>query len=106
MIFSQADVVCCTLTSAADKTLRGYIHNKLNDSLFDVCVIDECAQAIEPSCWIAAQFAKRLVLAGDHKQLDATVKSEKASKLGLSLSLFERVMNFKSAEIFSTMLVE
>ncbi len=31
MIFSQADVVCCTLTSAADKTLRGYIHNKLND---------------------------------------------------------------------------
>jgi len=106
MIFSQADVICCTLTSAADKTLRGYIHNKLNDQLFDVCVIDECAQAIEPSCWIAAQFAKRLVLAGDHKQLDATVKSDKASKLGLSLSLFERVMNFKDADIFSTMLVE
>ena len=106
MIFSQADVVCCTLTSAADKTLRGYIHNKLEDQLFDVCVIDECAQAVEPACWIAVQFAKRIVLAGDHKQLDATVKCEKASKQGLNLSLFERVMNFETADIFSTMLVE
>ena len=53
-IFASADVVCCTLTSAADKTLRNYIHNKLADQCFDVCVIDECAQAIEPACWIAA----------------------------------------------------
>lgn len=30
-IFAQADVICCTLTSAADKTLRGFIHHKLND---------------------------------------------------------------------------
>jgi len=99
-------VVCSTLTSASDKTLRGYIHHKLQDSLFDVLVIDECAQAIEPACWIAIQFAKRLVLAGDHKQLDATVKSDEASKKGLSLSLFERVMRFKSNAEFSTMLVE
>ena len=74
--------------------------------MFDVCVIDECAQSIEPSCWIAAQFAKRLVLAGDHKQLDATVKSDAAAKAGLSLSMFERVMNFASADQFATMLVE
>ena len=69
-------------------------------------VIDECAQAIEPACWIAIQFAKRLVLAGDHKQLDATVKSDEASRGGLSLSLFERVMRFPSADLFQTMLVE
>lgn len=86
--------------------MRYFIHTKLPDNLFDVCVIDECAQSIEPSCWIAAQFAKRLVLAGDHKQLDATVKSDKASKAGLSLSMFERVMNFKTANNFATMLVE
>ena len=69
-------------------------------------VIDECAQAIEPAAWIAVQFAKRLVLAGDHKQLDATVKSDEAARKGLSLSLFERVMNFKGAPNFATMLVE
>lgn len=71
-----------------------------------MCVIDECAQSIEPACWIAIQFAKRLVLAGDHKQLDATVKSDQASRRGLSLSLFERVMQFPDADRFQTMLVE
>jgi len=97
-VFASADVICSTLTSASDKTLRNYIHNKMNDSLFDVCVIDECAQAVEPACWIAIQFCKKLILAGDHKQLDATVKSDEASKKGLSLSLFERVMNFDNKE--------
>ena len=99
-------MICCTLTSASDKTLRNYIHNHLSDRLFDVLVIDECAQSIEPACWIAIQFAKKIVLAGDHKQLEATVKSDEASKRGLSLSLFERVMNFPTAERFATMLVE
>jgi len=52
-VLANADVICCTLTSAGDKTLRKYIHTKLPDQLFDVLVIDECAQAIEPACWIA-----------------------------------------------------
>lgn len=42
-IFSSANVICCTLTSAADKTLVRFIENKLNDKLFDILVIDECA---------------------------------------------------------------
>ena len=67
-------------------------------------VIDECAQSIEPACWIPLRYAKKLVMAGDHKQLDATVKSDEASKKGLSLSLFERVMAFPSK--VSTMLNE
>ncbi len=45
-----------------------------------------------------------MVMAGDHKQLDATVKSDEASKKGLSLSLFERVMKFETK--VSTMLDE
>lgn len=28
-VFANADVICCTLTSAADKRLRKYIHTKL-----------------------------------------------------------------------------
>jgi superfamily I DNA and/or RNA helicase len=43
-------------------------------------------------------------MAGDHKQLDATVKSDEASRKGLSLSLFERVMNMPG--VVSTMLDE
>jgi superfamily I DNA and/or RNA helicase len=66
----------------------------LPDKLFDVLVIDECAQSIEPACWIPIRFGKKLVMAGDHKQLDATIKSKEAGAKGLSLSLFERVINF------------
>jgi superfamily I DNA and/or RNA helicase len=42
-VLSQADVICCTLSSASEKTLRSYQHNKLDGRLFDVCVIDEAA---------------------------------------------------------------
>ena len=94
-IFKSADVICSTLTSATDKTLMGYVNHQLKDNLFDLLVIDECAQSVEPSCWIPIQFTKKLVMAGDHKQLDPTVKSRQASDLGLSLSIFERVMKFR-----------
>jgi len=46
----------------------------------DIVVIDECAQATEPLCWIALQYAKKAVFAGDHKQLEPTIKSMEASK--------------------------
>lgn len=83
-----------------------YVRNSdsLPDNLFDLVVIDECAQSIEPACWIPLRCARKLVMAGDHKQLDATVKSDEASRKGLSLSLFERVMQFPSK--VSTMLNE
>ena len=66
-ILSQAHVIFCTLTSASDKTLVRYIKYSLPESLFDLCIIDECAQSIEPACWIPLRYAKRVVMAGDHK---------------------------------------
>ena len=47
-IFKSADVVCSTLTGAADRTLMGYVRHQLKDGLFDLLVIDECAQSTEP----------------------------------------------------------
>ena len=55
-------------------------------------MIDECAQATEPSCWIPLQYARKVVFAGDHKQLEPTIKSIEASKQGLSNTLFEQVI--------------
>ena len=78
LIFKNADVICSTLTGASDKTLLGYVKNQLKDSLFDILVIDECAQSIEPACWIPIRICKKFVMAGDHKQLDPTVKSVEA----------------------------
>lgn len=41
-------------------------------------VIDECAQALEASCWIPLLQARKCVLAGDHKQLPPTVVSHRS----------------------------
>ncbi|XP_049748683.1 DNA-binding protein SMUBP-2 isoform X1 [Elephas maximus indicus] len=64
----------------------------LPESYFDVVVIDECAQALEASCWIPLLKARKCILAGDHKQLPPTVISHKAGLAGLSLSLMERLV--------------
>lgn len=42
---------------------------------FDCVVVDECAQALESSCWISLLRARKCILAGDYKQLPPTIKS-------------------------------
>lgn len=49
----------------------------LPEEHFDWVVIDECAQALESSCWIGLLRARKCVLAGDYKQLPPTIKSQK-----------------------------
>ncbi|KAI1613162.1 P-loop containing nucleoside triphosphate hydrolase protein [Exophiala viscosa] len=60
-------------------TLHGAGGHQTKNQEFDVVVIDEASQALEPQCWIPLAFAgssvKKLVLAGDHLQLPPTVKS-------------------------------
>jgi len=60
-------------------TLHGAGGYQVRNQEFDVVVIDEASQALEPQCWIPLTFAgshvKKLVLAGDHLQLPPTVKS-------------------------------
>jgi AAA domain/R3H domain len=60
--------------------------------VFDLVIIDEAAQALEAACWIPALLGKRLVLAGDHKQLPPTIKSAAAAAAGLGLTLFDRLL--------------
>ncbi|KAK5062950.1 hypothetical protein LTR84_005026 [Exophiala bonariae] len=67
-------------------TLHGAGGYQTRNQEFDVVVIDEASQAMEPQCWIPLVFAgqnvRKLVLAGDHLQLPPTVKSadDKESK--------------------------
>ena len=62
-----------------------------DDFAFDLVVIDEAAQALEASCWVALLKGKRAVLAGDHLQLPPVVKSEAAARRGFGVTLFERL---------------
>ncbi|NWW31686.1 SMBP2 protein, partial [Panurus biarmicus] len=84
---SQASVVLATNTGASsDGPLK-----LLPETHFDLVVIDECAQALEASCWIPLLKAPKCILAGDHKQLPPTIISHRAAAKGLSLSLMERL---------------
>jgi DNA polymerase alpha-associated DNA helicase A len=60
-------------------TLHGAGGYQVRNQGFDVVVIDEASQALEPQCWIPLVFGghnvRKLVLAGDHLQLPPTIKS-------------------------------
>lgn len=81
----DADVVCTTNASAG--------REMFDPMVFDLLVIDEATQATEPSCLIPITMAERVVLAGDHRQLPPTVKSQQAAEQGLEQSLFEKLAN-------------
>ncbi|MGZ6143188.1 MAG: AAA domain-containing protein [Myxococcales bacterium] len=80
-VLEKAQVILATLTGLESRALRG--------REFDLAVVDEATQAVEPAVYLALLRAGRAVLAGDHLQLPPTVLSPDAS--GLSISLFERL---------------
>ena len=84
-LLDRASVICATLT--------GIDAQVLGDRQFDLVVIDEAAQAIEPACWIPLLRAGRVVLAGDHCQLPPTLLSTAAAREGLAVSLMERLIH-------------
>eukprot|EP00158_Paraphelidium_tribonemae_P004931 Partr_v1_DN27061_c0_g2_i1_m28571 putative Regulator of nonsense transcripts len=84
-ILTNADVICCTCVGAGDPRLAGMT--------FRTVLIDEATQATEPECLIPLVMGSRhVILVGDHKQLGPVVMSKKASRAGLSQSLFERLV--------------
>lgn len=84
-LLDAADVVCCTCVGAGDPRLA-----RLK---FHSILIDESMQATEPECMVPVVLgAKQLILVGDHCQLGPVVMCKKASRAGLSQSLFERLV--------------
>ena len=83
-ILDDAQVVCGTLT--------GLTSDVLGARRYDLAVVDEAGQSTEPASWLPLMRANKLVLAGDHRQLPATVISPEAAERGLSVSLMERVV--------------
>ncbi len=86
-LFDDTRVVACTLTGSAHHLLVGH-H-------FGTLFIDEAAQALEASCWIAIQKADRVILAGDHRQLPPTVKCPAALQGGLDHTLMQTIVEQK-----------
>lgn len=83
-LIDQAQVIACTLI--------GSTHEYIRSKVFDVVVIDEAGQALEPACWVAILKAEKVVMAGDPFQLPPTVKSHEAERKGLTKTLLEKAI--------------
>ena len=83
-VLQGARVVCATCAS-----LEG---GPLAAERFDLALLDEATQAVEPIALLAFLKAGRVVLAGDHCQLPPTILSQEAARRGLARSLFERLL--------------
>uniref|UniRef100_A0A8C6L8N7 DNA-binding protein SMUBP-2 n=1 Tax=Nothobranchius furzeri TaxID=105023 RepID=A0A8C6L8N7_NOTFU len=101
-ILKGADIVLSTNTGACDDGPLKF----LPAEHFDWVVIDECAQALESSCWIALLRAPKCILAGDYKQLPPTIKSQTAASKGLSLSLMERLIQMYGDSVVRMLTVQ
>lgn len=83
-LLSKAQVITATLVGAN--------HNSVRHLKYHTVIIDEAGQALEPACWIPIVKAQKLVLAGDPHQLPPTVKSQEATRAGLSTTLLEKAI--------------
>lgn len=93
-VLSNSRVVIATLHGAGSKILE--------KEEFDVVIIDEAAQALEPSCWIGLLKAKKLILAGDPNQLPPTIKSTKSKSNSTTSTL--KIKKGKESTVKSTAL--
>jgi predicted DNA helicase len=82
-ILKTADVVLATNSTAGNEFLE--------NRTFEVLVLDEASQSTEPSALIPLIKAKKVIMAGDHKQLPPTVLHPDAKDL--SYTMFERFID-------------
>lgn len=96
-IYSKSNVILATCVGAANEILQDLL-DQTEGKVFDLVIIDECAQAIESACWIAILKGNKLVLAGDHLQLPPTIKSKDVEKT-LGFTLFDRMIKLYDGKV-------
>ncbi|KAF5207589.1 P-loop containing nucleoside triphosphate hydrolases superfamily protein [Thalictrum thalictroides] len=85
LVLEEAAIVFSTLSFSGSS-----LFSKLNH-MFDVVIIDEAAQAVEPATLVPlGNGCKQVFLVGDPVQLPATVISPTAERFGYGMSLFKR----------------
>lgn len=83
-IIREAEIICCTLNSAGSEKLDRIEHS------VEAIIIDEAAQATEPTTLIPMRFkANKIILVGDPMQLPATTFGRHSNSSGYNRSLFE-----------------
>nr|XP_012226451.1 PREDICTED: DNA replication ATP-dependent helicase/nuclease DNA2 [Linepithema humile] len=72
-------------------TCYGAYHALIRRRSFDVCVVDESAQIMQPTVLRPLYSARKFVLVGDPDQLPPVVRNKTAARLGADKSLFIRL---------------
>lgn len=87
-ILQEAVIVASTLSFAGSAIFHRMAKH------FDVVIVDEAAQAVEPSVMVPLVMGcKQVYLVGDPVQLPATVISGRALEQGYDVSLFKRLQS-------------
>ncbi|CCU77717.1 hypothetical protein HSACCH_00109 [Halanaerobium saccharolyticum subsp. saccharolyticum DSM 6643] len=97
-LLDEADIICTTNITAGSELLENI--------KFDLSVIDEATQATQPAALIPYLKANKTILIGDHKQLPPTVVNQEAAKNGLSISLFEKLIEIYPGEMSSLLEIQ
>ncbi|KAH3678494.1 hypothetical protein WICMUC_001511 [Wickerhamomyces mucosus] len=95
----RAKVIVATLHGSSSRELLNLYNSNPGIKIFDTLIIDEVSQSLEPQCWIPLinhykSDIKKLILAGDNKQLPPTIKLDKNDKVKAQLetTLFDRLI--------------
>ena len=99
-ILNEAQVIFCTCSEAGSKRIKDSIKQA------EQCIIDECGMCVEPETLLPMILAKKIILVGDHKQLQPVVKNKTAESLGLKISMFQRLFEDDEMSRYCIMLTE
>ncbi len=97
-LLDEADIICATNITAGSELLE--------NRKFDLSVIDEATQATQPAALIPYLKADKTILIGDHQQLPPTVVNQEAAKNGLSISLFEKLIEIYQEDLSSLLEIQ
>ena len=84
---SGVQVILCTFAVAGSPRIVSCCNN------IQQCIVVECGKCLELESLVPIVFSKagQVVLIGDHKQLQPVILDDVAKKLGLNVSMFERL---------------
>lgn len=97
-LLDEADIICTTNITAGSELLQ--------NRTFDLSVIDEATQATQPAALIPYLKSNKTILIGDHKQLPPTVVNQEAAEKGLSISLFEKLIETYQTDLSSLLEIQ
>lgn len=82
-------------------TCLGTTHSIFNYRKFDLCIIDEATQLLQPTSLRPLFYSKKFILIGDPEQLPPVIRSKDAKLLGAEETLFIRLDSIESTSILT-----